>query len=267
MKRLRDHFWIWGHPLNSLYEKFGIKKESDMAPVEGMYYLGAENLFIVPMDVPVDRRHETELAKDVREFGWSINYAHKHPENVTEICGFAKDFKNLSRGIFDDFFSPSNEANNFTNYTPEMLAGYREELHAAGLDMWAVLYTENFRQHDMETIQKYVNEFDGISLWFWNEKEVLEDYDKYIEIFLQVAKDKKRMIGCYLYDFGANSPATGKAVVYQLEKEREMIKNGIIEGVILHTNAVIAKDRNDPYEAVEAGIAWMKENGDEIISE
>ncbi len=265
MSKLRDHFWIWGHPTNSLYEKFGIKKESAMPPVEGTYYLGATNTFLVPMDLPCDRKHESELAKDVANVGWSINYAWEHPEHVTEVCELSKTYKNICRGIFDDFFSPSNPTNNYTNYTPELIAKYREELHAAGLELWVVLYTENFRQTEMDVIKSFLDEFDGVSLWFWNEKEVLEDYDKYIDIYLSVTEGKKRLVGCYLYDFGAASPATGKAVVYQLERAQEMINKGVIGGVILHTNAVVAKDGEEPYEAVEAGVAWMKEHGDEIV--
>ncbi len=263
--KLRDNFWIWGHPTNSLLNSFGIDRKSDMPPVEGTYYLGATKTFLVPMGRPCDRKAESELACDIAEIGWSIELAKDHPENVTEVCELSKTYKNISRGIFHDFFSPSNEANNFKNYTPEMIRGYRKELNAAGLELWCVLYTENFRQTDMETIQSFLDEFDGISLWFWNEKEVLEDYDKYIDIFLKVARDKKRLVGCYIYDFGAAAPATSKAVIYQLEKAREMIKNGDIGGVILHTNAVVAAPGEEPYEAVETCVSWMKENGDEEI--
>lgn len=72
------------------------------------------------------------------------------------------------------------------------------------------------------------------------------------------------MIGCYLYDFGPMAEATGEVVVRQLERERELIKDGTIEGVILHTNAVVAKE-GEPYEAVQACVKWMNENGDEVI--
>ncbi|MBR5542512.1 MAG: hypothetical protein IKU65_00235 [Oscillospiraceae bacterium] len=263
MKKLRDYFWIWGHPTNCLYNGFGITKESDMAPVAGTKYLGAKNVFLVPMSYPVDKIEESKLATELNEFGWSINFAHSEPENVTEICDLKKQFPTLTKAAWDDFFSPGNPKNNYTNYTPELLAKFREQLHEAGIEMWMVLYTENFRELDIVTIQKFVNEFDGISLWFWNEQEVIDDYEYYVDLFFHITKNKKRMIGCYLFDFGAEQPATSKAVIYQLEREREMIREGLIEGVILHTNAVVAKE--DPYEAVEAGKEWMMANGDEII--
>jgi len=266
MKKLRDYFWIWGHPAGSLNIEGSPINPSDLPPVEGTYYLGARNTFLVSMDVPVDRHHESELAKDVANVGWSINYAWEHPENVTEVCTLAKEFKNISRGIFDDFFSENNPKNNYTNYTPEKLAEVREELHAAGLEFWVVLYTEEFPKIDREVMKSFLKEFDGISLWYWNEKEVIEDYERLMDIYLELSEGKKRMVGCYLYDFGPMAPATGKVVVQQLDRLKGMVKDGTIEGVILHTNAVVAKE-GEPYEAVQACVKWMNENGDEVIDE
>lgn len=104
MIKLRENFWIWGHPTNT---------------------------FLVPIDLPCDRKHESELAKDVANVGWSINYAWEHPEHVTEICELSKTYKNICRGIFDDFFSPSNPTNYYTNYAHELIAKYREEPYEA----------------------------------------------------------------------------------------------------------------------------------------
>ena len=261
-KKLREHFWVWGHHTNCLYGGYGIKRESNMSPVEGVGYLGATNLVLDIMDADVDRKEEIAKAKDIPLLAWSVMDVAAHPEHITELIEYKKQFPNLTRGIFDDFLCPANTQTNYTNYPLEMLARYREMLHEAGLEMWMVLYTENFRVIDKETIQAYVNEFDGVSLWFWNEKEVTDNFDGYVDTFFEMTKGKKRMIGCYLYDFGTEKEATAEAVVYQLEKERDMIKKGLIEGVVLHTNAVCMLD---PYEAAEAGKNWMAENGDELI--
>lgn len=261
-KKLREHFWIWGHRTNCLYKNYGIERQSDMSPVNGVKYLGATNLILDVMDAPNDGNHELQLAKDIPNVGWSLLEVAEHPEHVTELIEYSKKYKNITRGVFDDFLCPANMKTIYTDYPPEMLAKYRGMLHEAGLEMWMVLYTANIKDIDIKILEEYIAEFDGVSLWFWNEQEVLESYDEYVKLFFDLTKGKKRMIGCYLYDFGSNKEATGKAVVYQLEKEREMLKNGTIEGVILHTNAVVAFE---PYEAVEAGKVWMQEHGDEIL--
>ena len=99
MTTLRERFWIWGHPANSLYNEYNIDRQSDMSPVDGTYYLGATNTFLVPMDLPCDRKYESELAKNVRNVGWSINHAWQHPEHVTEVCELSKTYKNISKNI------------------------------------------------------------------------------------------------------------------------------------------------------------------------
>lgn len=258
--KLKECFWVWGHHTNCLYQNYGITRESHVSPVEGVARLGATNLVLDIMDAPVDRKEQIALAANLPSVGWSIMDAAAHPEYVTDLIGYSKEFKNLSRGIFDDFLCPANKDTNYTNYPPEMLAGYRKQLNDAGLEMWMVLYTENMRQIDMDVIRTYVEVFDGITLWFWNEQEAIEHFDEYVQTFLELTQGRKRMIGCYLYDFGSEKEATGKAVVDQLEKERQLILDGTIEGVILHTNAVMA---DDPYEAVEACVDWMAKHGEE----
>lgn len=47
MKTLREHFWIWGHPAGSLNIEGSPINPSDLAPVEGTYYLGAQHIFSI----------------------------------------------------------------------------------------------------------------------------------------------------------------------------------------------------------------------------
>ena len=62
---IKDKLWIWGHPVNSLKGSFGITKDSDVSPMEGAKYLGANNIFYVPMGRKIDRSACNEEMKDV----------------------------------------------------------------------------------------------------------------------------------------------------------------------------------------------------------
>jgi len=260
MDKLRDRFWIWGHPTNSLYKCFGITEESSMSPVDGMEYLGARNIFYVPMGWQTDRIAETERMKDVREVGWSVEVAARNPENVTEAAMLAKKYPNVTRAVFDDFFNDENVANNYLNYTPELLAKFRQELHSAGAEMWMVLYTKQF---DLGLdLKPFIDEFDGISLWFWTAQDV-ENFDKRLSTFFSLTENKKRLVGCYLYDFGGEKPVKKETVAFQLEKNREFIMNSLTEGVILHTNAVADLG----HEGVELAREWLAAHGDENVPE
>ena len=69
------------------------------------------------------------------------------------------------------------------------------------------------------------------------------------------------MVGCYLYNFGESKQATGKAVRWQLDRYRELMLAGEIEGVVLHTNTMADLD----YEAYDVAIEWMNAHGDEKL--
>ncbi len=137
-----------------------------------------------------------------------------------------------------------------------MLNEYKEKLHTQGLEMWVVLYTKIFRRElDLDTVKKYVDVFDGVSLWFWDEDEVMESYDECLEVLFDIAPTQKKMLGCYLYDFGGEKSAKATVVLKQLNSAKELIKQNKIDGVILHTNAIIT---DDYIEAVDVCKKWIE---------
>ena len=69
------------------------------------------------------------------------------------------------------------------------------------------------------------------------------------------------MVGIYLYGFGDEAPTDPDMVRYELDLCRRYLKEGKIEGFILHSNAVADMD----FEAVAVAKAWMAEYGDEEI--
>ena len=81
------------------------------------------------------------------------------------------------------------------------------------------------------------------------------------ELFKKFTEGKKRMFGCYLYNFGERKQATGEAVKWQLDFYLEKIRAGEAEGVVLHTNTMADLD----YEAYDACLEWMAVHGDEEV--
>ncbi len=260
-KRVRDCFWIWGHPTNTLY---GDKNPSSISPVDGLDFIGAKNVFYNDFKIEFDKKLECKLSKDVAQVGWCIDAAAAHPENVQEIIDMAKGNKNIKIGMFDDFFSASNPPNNYTNYTPELLRKYKKMLNDAGLEMWVVIYSLNyFGDCEMSVIEQYINEFDGISIWFWEEDLIEKEYDVFVEKILEMTPDKKHLIGCYVYNYAAGKPANENIVYNQLVKGTDLLRKGDIDGLILHSNIVFGL--REPHKAVDVCKEWLENHGDEII--
>ena len=46
--KLRERFWLWGHPEKCYNNMYGNKGISRMTPMEACLYLGVRNTFMVP---------------------------------------------------------------------------------------------------------------------------------------------------------------------------------------------------------------------------
>lgn len=253
MEPLKNKLWIWGHPTNSLKNAFGLKGDSAVSPAEGMAELGATGIIYVPMGQKCDRRACNAEMSPAARTGWSI----ESEEDVDDLIAQKKSFPSLTLGIFDDFFSEANAERNFTRYSPEKMVAMREKLHAAGLEMWVVFYT---MQIGLSVWQEYLRIFDGVTLWLWDEPTNGE-FDEKCRWFFSQTPNQKRMLGCYLYNFGKECPATAGSVRYQLDRGLEYLKEGSLSGIILHTNAVGGMG----FSAYDEAARWSKEHGDLLL--
>lgn len=253
MEELRDRFWIWGHSANSLHGLFGIRRESNVSPFDGLRQLGARNLFYIPMLKPVDREGLSgQMQETSGKFAWSI----ENPEQAEQLFTLKRKYPKLQIGIYDDFLRPENDTNNNTINSPESLRQLRKRMNDAGMELWMVFYE---RDLDVD-ITPYLDSFDGITFWFWSQQQP-EQYEAALSRFVSLTPGKRRMLGCYLYDFGRERSADAQLVIRELERGRELIRNGTAEGLILHTNAVGGMEE----PGYDAAVQWMRENGDEKL--
>jgi hypothetical protein len=258
--KLRDRLWIWGHPAESCRDINGLGKKPHVGPMEGMRYLGAKNMFFVPFRFPMDIEKESAGAKDALRIGWSVeNLNRPGSPSLDMILEATPKYKNIDRVIYDDFFCPDKDSYhkcNWEQFSVEDIKAHREKIHQAGLEMWVVYYEH---QLELDTAE-YLELFDGISCWFWFEPSK-EEYQRMSKIFLEKTRGKKRLFGCYLYNFGQSREASPDLVDYQLDCNTRLIRQGELEGIVLHTNAVGGLG----FAAYEEAKKWVETHGDEEV--
>ena len=259
MTTLKDRLWIWGHEAGSHNGMYDIEG-SVMTPAEGAEYLGARNMFmIVHLDKP--KPPFDDYSRDLcslLQVKWSVVGDGSSEDdntgigNLEEVLRQAQIFPNITGGMFDDFFLPHRMA----EYTPERLKSMADRLHkneGRPLDMWCVLYN-----HDLDKdIGSFLDAFDGVSFWTWKESDLISFEDNYHK-FLSMTKGKKRMLGCYLYNYGEQKQSTVEMMEYQLKTYAECIKRREVEGIIFCSNTVMDLG----FCAVAAAKNWIAEHGD-----
>ena len=265
--KLRDRFWLWGHPegrYNNYADNFGFPYESRMTPTEACFYLGISKTFMTPVGWKVDKRKYNKAFTPLKGVAWDMGVdLVKEPDKVGVADRYideARDFPNVISAVFDDF----KWKDRYKQISLEDFDKIMDRLHNNDLrpiNTWMTLYTHEFGVDKAtdEDFQPYIDVFDGIVMWNWKESNVPEIPAKW-EIFKKMVK-KRRMLGCYLWNFGEGKPATSEAVLWQLDFYREKILLGEAEGVVLHTNVMADAD----LEAFDTAIEWLKVHGDEEV--
>ncbi len=268
--KLRDKFWLWGHPegcYNNNVDNYGNFGESRMTPMECCCYLGIRNTFMVPHKFPANRRQYNKSFTTLSNVGWECFGAEDNPEKVEQIIEEAKEFPNITAAVFDDYYGRVKaRKDEGLPDDPSKLWDIRRrfnenEVHP--IDFWMVLYTREFglNEEDDKAFQPYIDPFDGIIMWTWEEKDVPLIPRKY-EVFKKMTANNRRMFGCYLWNFGEHKQATPEAVTWQLDFYREKILAGEAEGIVFHTNTMADLD----YPAYDAALKWTREHGDEELN-
>lgn len=267
--KLRDKFWLWGHQAGYHnngavgYEFHGISR---MTPTEACYYLGIRRVLMVPLKANINRRQYNKAFTTLDEVAWDCFGADVDPAKIDALLEDAKEFKNITAAVFDDFIVTANILKKAgKEVTTDALYTARDRLNNNGIRnicMWMVLYTHEFglSQEGDEEVKKYLDPFNGVIMWNWEEKNIHEIPEKFKQL-KKLSPSSRFMFGCYLYDFGAKKQATAKAVRWQLDFYREKLISGEAEGVVLLSNTMADMD----FEAYDAAIEWLEEHGDEEI--
>lgn len=270
MALLKDKLWLWAHPEGRYNNEFGNTEVSRMTPLEGAMYLDCSGLFMVPVGVQLNRRQYNHSFKPMQRVGWDLlrtyegnpeEGAAKHPELAKILVEEAKDFKNITCGVFDDFVI----GKRYKLFPLENMWKVRDILKnndVRPLDMWMVLYTNDFgiNPTDDEEFWPYIEPFDGVILWTW-EESYLDKFEERYKLYKEKTEGKKRMLGLYLYNFGEHKKATAKAVEWQLERYYELLLSGEIQGICFHTNTMADLD----HDAYKVCCEWLEKHKNDIV--
>ena len=172
----------------------------------------------------------------------------------------ADRFPNVTGAVLDDFFASVEgfkTSGKIARHSLGSIAAMRERLHGfpkRRLDLWMVWYTY---QLDF-SVADYIALCDVITLWTWKGCD-LAALDANLRKFVDKTPGKRRLAGCYMWNYGERKPLTPEQMQGQLDCYRRWIRDGGIEGVVFCSNCIA----DIGLEAVEMARQWIATVGEE----
>lgn len=268
---LRDRFWLWCHPAGShtrIQDPHGIPGHSTITPVEAAAVMGISNILFVRYELdpqPPFQPHALPLAS-MRQVVWSIEGG--GGGDVEAILALTKMLPKLSGVILDDYFARvtatarmgMEAAGDVGKPDPSFSVGaireLRDRLMVDGrrLDLWVVLYAHEL---GWETVLRpHLDLCDVVTLWTGNAADLVNLNQNFAR-FEQVVGEKRKVLGIYLWDYGAKEPMPLSAMEHQCSLGLRWLQEGRIEGMIFLASCICDLG----LEAVEWAKEWIAENG------
>ena len=267
MGTLRDRMWIWGHVAGSHNTGWHLPADSRMTPVEAAYYLDVRTLIMVCYGgLPQPPFDQHALAHSTLDrVVWSIvgdsgSKRNDEQSDLDEVLRVAAKHPNITGAMMDDFFHAEKDTGSADvgRYTSDELREFQRRLHeeVRRLDLWVVLY-----EHELHLdVARHLEFCDVVTFWTWNAPDLAELEANFAR-FEEKAGSARKVLGCYMWDYGLKRPMPVECMEKQCELARQWIRSGRIEGMIFLSNCVCDLG----LEAVEWTRRWVARVGDEEV--
>ena len=243
MTQFCDRIWLWGqnagshHTRNNQYQLPGVNR---MTPREGLEYFGISRCCRVVManlpEPPFDAESEDlaqadEVVWSVIGSGGSTRTNQEGWTEVDEVIRQAKMYSNVTGVIMDDFFSETRRQ----LFPPSRIQALKDRIQAGlgrSLPLWVVWYE---RELD-SPVDVYFPMCDVITFWTWYGEHLFDDLPRNLDRVIERTPGKRRLAGCYLYDYGNRRPLSLEAMQHQCEVYKDYMDRGLLDGVIICSN-------------------------------
>jgi hypothetical protein len=199
--------------------------------------MGLRNLVMVTFaDKPLPPYDQHLIAmRPLHNVVWSIvgdssSKRHDKQSDLDAVVALAPRFPNLVGGIMDDFFVPPREGAPPARYDVAAVSRFREALHrgAVPLDLWVVVYAHQLGW----PVREHLAECDVVTFWTWEAKDLV-DLERSFNRLEKLAPAPRKVLGCYMWDYGAQKPMPLQSLQRQCEMGLKWLEQGRVDGLIL----------------------------------
>lgn len=258
---VRDKFWIWGHPAGSHDKDWGLPASSRITPVEAAHYMGIPNAIFVRYEGDPEPPFDQYALPfhSLREVVWSVVGA-AGATDVAErdhVIDLAKRSSNFSGVMMDDFFTGAREGK-LAALTIDQLKQVQRQLKDGRkkLDLWVVLYDRQVK----DPVGPHVSQCDVVTFWTWEARNI-GNLNRDFAKAEQLAPNARKVLGCYMWDYGTKQPMPVSVMERQCEVGLEWLHEGRIDGMIFLASCI----GDLGLETVEWTRRWIEKVGGQSL--
>jgi hypothetical protein len=257
---VRDRFWIFTVFAGGDNEGYGLPRPSRMTPAEAAFYLGVPNLLFIRSGghPPLGLFEQWALPfRPLKRVVWSLVGAGgvTADDERRRVFELARRFPNIVGFMMDDFFHGDGSG----ALSPQQLQDLRSHFLIDGRphELYVTLYTHQLGL----PIQRHLEFCDNITLWTWNSKD-LKDLEKNFDRLEKIAPKNKKLLGCYLWDYGNKAAMPVDRMQRQCELGLKWLREKRLQGLIFLGNTCCDLELG----SVEWSRKWIAEVGETAIA-
>jgi hypothetical protein len=232
-----DKIWLWGGPTpywgGNMADDALVTAADYFKSENGVYVYGATNEKTLQLHSGF-KKLICQVNDNCRTPG--AQEGSTNEENAERLSKLSLQFPNIIGAVCDDMT---------TSYLhivpPEPVQAVHRGLkkYNKDLKLYGVVYAhELVGEKDFSLVSEY---FDVVNFWLWHMEDILE-YDKYIEMCQKKFPGKKILQGIFLHEYGSSDAGQmPELLIYQLERCRKYLAEGVLEGIVLLGDREIRK--------------------------
>ena len=151
--------------------------------------------------------------------------------DLDAVIALAEACPNVVGGIMDDFFHPPAEQSEkgTARHSEAAVAAFRARLRNASrpLDLWVVVYNSMLDS----PLAGHLALCDVVTFWTWRAADLLQ-LEANFEKLEHLAPTRRKMLGCYMWDYGSSTPMPLDLMRNQCERGLEWLRAGRIDGMV-----------------------------------
>ena len=229
--------WLWGGPTpewgGSLQPDTLLKTADWFHISNGVYVYGPTTEEMISLHAPLKKL----LAMVTTQCRAPGQQPESDEECAEKLSKLSLKYPNIVGGMMDDMTS---HAEDIPPEKISQVAAVSRALkkHNPALKLYGVVYRHELGKKDFSPLLPYL---DGVSLWFWNQEELL-DVGGGVEECRRNFPGKEIFLGLFLHDYGtADAGTLSELLIYQLKGARAMAASGQIDALIVLGDREILK--------------------------